>query len=178
MIESPFSFEEDLTRDEFEKLGKLGLRWSHIEHILGNCLKTMLRISDDEAQIVVFPLSATQRIDQIKKLAPMSSINDEARAALDEILAVRKAIQYVRNSVVHAILARQADGDHGFHLRSKNRTLSKAQIFASEELTNYLAHAALSFRYALGLKGDPGQRHPLPARPEIPEFLRAFVSHR
>jgi hypothetical protein len=63
-----------------------------------------------------------------------------------------------------------------FHLRSKKRTLTKAQIFSAEELTNYAAHAVYSLRYALGSKElSPGERYALPDRPEIPEFLRGLI---
>jgi hypothetical protein len=62
MLETPFRFEPSLTPGEFQKLGQLTLRWSHIEHIIGNCLKVMLRLSDDEAVIMVFRLSLEERL--------------------------------------------------------------------------------------------------------------------
>ncbi|MBR0993966.1 hypothetical protein JQ580_24905 [Bradyrhizobium japonicum] len=63
MIPSPYNFEPALSDQEYAKLGILALRWSHIEHILGNCLKVILRLTDEEAVIVVFSLSADQRAE-------------------------------------------------------------------------------------------------------------------
>ncbi|WP_211434868.1 hypothetical protein, partial [Bradyrhizobium diazoefficiens] len=45
MIPTPYNFEPALTDAEYAKLGVLALRWSHIEHILGNCLKVILRLT-------------------------------------------------------------------------------------------------------------------------------------
>jgi hypothetical protein len=42
MIQSPFRYEANLTSADFEKLGRLSLRWSHTEHVIANCLKVML----------------------------------------------------------------------------------------------------------------------------------------
>jgi hypothetical protein len=173
MLDTPFLFEETLTDGDFQKIGQLSLRWSHIEHIVGNCLKTMLRLTDEEAIIAVFPLNVDQRLTKIKQLAELSPLAVDAQAALDELMPAMKALQVVRNNVVHAVIVEDNDDGHLFHLRSKERSLTKAQVFSAEELTNYAAHAALSLRFALGLKGERGARHPLPERPEIPEFLRS-----
>jgi len=175
MIEAPFDYESGLSADDFKKIGELSLRWSHTEHVIANCLKVMLRLSDSEAKVVVFPWSMDQRLLRLKELSEVSNMSDEAKAALSELVAVGKAVQYVRNNVVHAIVSKQENGDHVFHLRSKQRSLTKEQVFSCEELTNYFAHAALSLRYALGLKGTPGQRHTLPPRPTIPKFLQNLV---
>ena len=78
---------------------------------------------------------------------------------------------YVRNNVVHAIAIKNETGDYDLHLRSGNRTLTKDQVFSTEELTNYLAHAVYSLRYAIGVANAPGMRHTLPDRPPIPDFL-------
>ena len=56
MIPSPYRFEPTFTDAEYAKLGVLALRWSHIEHILGNCLKVLLRLTDEEAIVIVFPM--------------------------------------------------------------------------------------------------------------------------
>jgi hypothetical protein len=53
MIPSPFWFEGKLTPEDYRKLGKLSLRWSHIDHLIANCLKKLLRLTDDEARLVV-----------------------------------------------------------------------------------------------------------------------------
>jgi hypothetical protein len=175
MIEAPFDYESGLSANDFRKIGELSLRWSHTEHVIANCLKVMLRLSDSEAKLVVFPWSMDQRLSRLKELSEVVSISGEAKVALNELVAVGKGVQYVRNNVVHAIVSKQENGDHIFHLRSKQRSLTKEQVFSSEELTNYFAHAALSLRYALGLKGAPGQRHLLPSRPAIPKFLQQLI---
>jgi hypothetical protein len=48
MISSPFWFEDKLTPEGYQKIGKLSLRWSHIDHLIANCPKKLLRLSDDE----------------------------------------------------------------------------------------------------------------------------------
>jgi hypothetical protein len=81
------------------------------------------------------------------------------------------AIQYVRNNVIHAFVT---EGDHEFRLHSKQRTLTKAEVFSVEELTNYTAHVTVALRYALGFEFDPeGHTYTLPDRPDIPEFLQS-----
>jgi hypothetical protein len=175
MIETPFVFESDFTPAEFEKLGRLVLRWSHIEHILGNCLKAMLSLTDEQALYTVFPLSFEHRINRIQELSEIRSLSPEAKNALAELRWLAKGIQSVRSTAVHAVVARNEAGLHAdFELRSKQRKMSKAQIFASEELTNYAAHAALAFRVWLGGKIDPGPWHTLPSRPPVPGSLQTW----
>jgi hypothetical protein len=179
MLETPFNFEPGLTPEDYQKLGQLSLRWSHTEHVIGNCLKTMLRLTEDEAIAIVFPLSLEQRLSRMRELAKLAPLNAEAAPALVELLYIMPGIQYVRNNVAHAVVIMDPDEkDHRFHLRSKQRSLTKAQIFDTEEITNYAAHVAYSLRFALGVKDNPGARHALPDRPEIPEFLRASIPIR
>jgi|GEM_PF-6895097 len=175
MLETPFLFEEWLRPTEFQQIGKMALRWSHIEHIIGNCLKVMLRLDDQEAILVVFPLNLNQRLEMMKKHAKQRPLQHDAQEALDELLAVMNGIQYVRNTVIHSVMSDNAVEGTRFHLRSKERFLPKEQVLAVEELTNYAAHAVMSLRYALGMKGEPGQKHPLPERPPIPDFLREKI---
>jgi hypothetical protein len=61
MISSPFWFEDKLASEDYQKLGKLSLRWSHIDHLIANCLKKLLRLTDDEAPLWSFRL--TQILD-------------------------------------------------------------------------------------------------------------------
>jgi hypothetical protein len=68
MIESPFRYEKNFTEKDYETLGKLSLRWSHIDHVIANCLKRLLRLNDDQAQVVVFQIYADQRFEHILKL--------------------------------------------------------------------------------------------------------------
>jgi hypothetical protein len=178
MLDTPFRFEPSLTPEEYQKIGRLSLKWSTIEHICGNCLKTMLRLTDEEAVIIVFSLSLDQRIRRMKELAKISNLNQEASIALDELDWIMKGLQSVRNNVAHAIVTESDQGEHSFHLRSKQRTYTEAEVFSTEEITNYAAYAVLALRYALGLKDQPGARLPLPERPAIPEFLRELIPTR
>jgi hypothetical protein len=171
MLQTPFHFEPGLSPEDYQTLGTLSLRWSHIDHVIGNCLRVMLRLTEEEAIAIVFPMSLDQRLQKLNELAPLNELNDEAKAALRELAKVMQAIRYVRNSVIHAIVIADDEGGHKFHLRSKQRTLTKEQIFSTDELTNYAAHVVYSLRYALGLKDIPGARHAMPDRPQVPEFL-------
>jgi hypothetical protein len=176
MIPSPYNFEPALTDQEYAKLGVLALRWSHIEHILGNCLKVLLRLTDEEAIIIVFPLSADQRAEKIKQLAELNPLPEHAQKAFDKLRPVLKGIQYVRNNVVHSIVGEDETDGHVFHLRSKKRSLTKAEVFGSEEITNYAGHLVIALRYGLGFKdGLPPTEYTLPDRPAIPEFLESVV---
>lgn len=171
MIESPFRYETSLTDADYQKIGRILLRCSHIEHIIGNCLKALLRLSDEEAVIVVFPLTADQRLERIKKLAKLADLNADAKAALAALVGTIKYVQITRNDLAHAIID-AAEGQPRFHNRAKSRTVSREDVFAVEELINYVAHAALALRHALGLKDAPEARHALPNMPGIPVFLR------
>lgn len=173
MIPTPFMFEANLSDEDFQKIGRLSLRWSHIEHVAGNCLKTMLRLTYQEATVVVFPMSLEQRVNRMTELSEITPLPEEARFPFSEFKILFKGIQYIRNNVIHAIVG--GDGWDHFHLRSKNRTLSKAEIFGSEEITNYTAHVVITLRYALGPKEGPWRPPALPDRPEIPEFLRSVI---
>lgn len=176
MIPSPYNFELALSDHEYAKLGVLALRWSHIEHILGNCLKVILRLTDEEAVIVVFTLSADQRAERIYQLSKLVALPEPAQKAFKELRPVLKGIQYVRNNVVHSI-AGDCEGDEFvFHLRSKKRSLTKSQVFSTEEITNYAAHLVLALRYGLGFKdGQPPTDYLVPERPDIPDFLKAII---
>lgn len=172
MIPSPWRFEPLISDQDLAKLGILMLRWSHIEHVLANCLKVMLRLTDEEAVVMVFPLSLEQRLNRIDEISQISPLIPHAKAAFDELRIVMRGIQYVRNGVVHAVLIEDDKEGHLFHLRSKGRTLTKSQVFKMDEWTNFAAHLVEALRYALGFKGGP---EPLlyswPERPEVPDFL-------
>jgi hypothetical protein len=175
MIPSPYRFEPDFTDMEFAKLGVLAMRWAHIEHILGNCLKTILRLSEEEAVVIVFPMSGDQRISRIAELAKINPLSDLARAPFEELRPVMRGLQYVRNNVIHSIALEDDNEGHVFHLRSKMRSLTKAQVFSTEELTNYAGHLVIAFRYALGW-GPGALSYTCPDRPEIPEFLKSIIA--
>jgi hypothetical protein len=171
MLESPYRYEEWFSPDQFRKLGELVLKWSHLDHVIGNCLGALLKLSPEESAILVFPLSTQDRLDKLKKLAPLHKINADAQAALDALTDVSVYVQQVRNNVVHAVIIDDPKDGILFHLRSKQRWLTIEQVFSTEELTNYASHCAMSLRYALGPKAGPVERHPLPDKPAIPGFF-------
>jgi len=173
MIPTPFRFEKDLTPPDLEIIGKLSLRWSHTEHIIGNCLRVLLRLTDEEAEVMVFPLTLDQRLQRIAALAAINPLPAAADPLYRELVPVIRALQPIRNLLTHTILLPDAAGKHStFHLRSKGKSMTKEEVFQCEELTNYAAHAALLFRHELGDKDPAGAPGPLPARPSIPECLR------
>jgi hypothetical protein len=174
MISTPYNFEPSLSDQEFMKIGHLSVKWSHLEHIIGNCLKVLLRLDDEEARIVVFPLSLDQRMTRISQLIDLGRASDRSRRLSNELKAILNGIQYVRNNVIHAIVQNRTEG-HTFHLRSKNRTLTKEQVFSTDDLTNYAAHLVFALRFSLGFKDGSTHDYKLPDRPEIPEFLRLMI---
>jgi hypothetical protein len=178
MIPSPYRFEPTFTDAEYAKLGVLALRWSHIEHIIGNCLKVLLRLTDEEAIVIVFPMSGEQRITKIHELSKLAPLPEKARIAFDELRAVMKGIQYVRNTVIHAICGDDEEQGQVFHLRSKKRSIAKAEVFSVEELTNYAGHLVLALRYALGFKDNAPPDYTIPARPPVPDFLRSIIQFK
>ena len=76
-IYNPFSF--SLDDAEYKKLGELFLTWSHIEHLIANCLKAALNISDDEAIKQVHNKTFDERMVHLRKLS--GAMNDDAKAA-------------------------------------------------------------------------------------------------
>jgi hypothetical protein len=52
MIPTPYNFEPTLSDQEFMKIGHLSVKWSHLEHIVGNCLKVILRLNDEGKRCV------------------------------------------------------------------------------------------------------------------------------
>jgi hypothetical protein len=181
MLPSPFRFEKtDLTAQDYETLGKLSLRWSHIDHVIANCLKRLLRLSDDEARLVVFPLNTDTRLKRMRALVNLKPLpTNAAKQAFDELCLMMKGLQAVRNNVAHAVIMPAVDtADPFFELRSHDRRFTKAQVFETEEITNYAAHAALVLRDELGDKDPAGAPSPLPARPRIPAFLKKSILGR
>jgi len=175
MISTPFNFEPELSDQDFQKIGHLSIKWSHLEHIVGNCLKVMLRLSNDEARIIVFPMNLEQRLTRMSELSEISPISEASQKYLSELRAVMRGIQYVRNNVIHAIVESTDDAGHNFRLHSKNRDLSKQEIFSTEDLTNYAAHVVFALRFSLGFTDGSTIPYTLPDRPEIPEFLRSLM---
>jgi hypothetical protein len=175
MIPIPWRLEPNLTPEDFQKIGQLAVRWSHTDHLIGNCLKTILRLSDDEAMVIVFPMNTEARLNRITELNDVNPLNEHAQDALNELKPIMKGIQFVRNNVIHAFVSEDTKGGHLFHLTSKDRTLTKAEIFSAEDITNYAGHLALALRLALGIAGASGHSYAWPDRPEIPNFLRSVI---
>ena len=176
MIESPASYDHTLSDADLKMIGKLAVSWSTTEHVIGNCLKGMLRLTDDEAVTVVFSLNLERRINYMVELAKSAPWEDDVRKLLKELKPVMTALQSVRSNVVHSIVIDDETGAQAFHLRSKNKSLPKDHAFSSEELTNYAAHLVLALRFAISFKPTQPVFSPptLPGRPPIPEFLQSF----
>jgi hypothetical protein len=163
IVASPFRYEKNFTDKDYETLGKLSLRWSHIDHVIANCLKRLLRLNDDEAQAVVFQINAHERFERILKLDELKPLqNRKAAHALDELCLVMKGLRQVRNNVAHAVLMQNGTADQIFESRKTKRVFTKAQIFGTEEITNYAAHAVLVLRDELGDKDSANAPGPLP----------------
>jgi hypothetical protein len=172
MVSSPFRYEANFKAEDYETLGRLSLRWSHIDHVVANCLKRLLRLKEDEAQLIVFQLNADSQFERILALDKLKPLRKKAAAhALGELCFVMKGLRQVRNNVAHAVLKDDGAASQIFESRKAKRAFTKAQIFATEELTNYAAHAALVLRYSLSDKDRAGAPGPLPQRPQIPAWF-------
>ena len=182
MIATPYRFEANLTETDYQKIGQFALRWSTIEHTIGNCLRRLIDLDPKQASVIVFPLSLDLRMQRIELLSKIAPFTDEQAKLFGELKPLIRAMQYLRTTALHGIVI-DLGGDHEpyFELRSKgSRKLTKAQLFSCEELINYTAHVVSAFRVTLGEKDaswGPSSLS-LPERPPIPEFLpddcRAF----
>jgi hypothetical protein len=86
--------------------------------MIANCLKCLLHLSDDEAVIMIFPLTTPNRIERMRKLVAKSPLpTDRAKAAFAELVEMMKRIPTVRNNVAHGVLT----GEQDFLLRSQER---------------------------------------------------------
>jgi hypothetical protein len=68
-------------------LGLLSLRWALIDHVITNCLKVLMNLGDGEAIDRVFPLYATQKMDEIKQLIKSRNLSAEGDRAYRAFLA-------------------------------------------------------------------------------------------
>jgi hypothetical protein len=117
------------------------------------------------------------RMRALQKLTPLPTAT--AEQAFDELELMMKGLQVVRTNVVHAVIMPANDtADPTFELRSRSRRFTKAQVFETEELTNYAAHAALVLRDELGDKDPVGAPGPLPPRPEIPGWFGKLQKYK
>ena len=150
MIKTPFRFEPDFSDQDFGKLGQFALRWSHIDHTIGNCLRRLLNLDMQRAAVIVFPLSLNDRMARIGALAKLQPLDQRSQALFDELKPLIKAMQFLRTTALHSIVVDEED--QYFHLRSKHRDVTKAQLFGCEDLINYAAHVTMAFRLSLGDK--------------------------
>jgi hypothetical protein len=185
MIPTPYMFEPQFSDQEFAKIGQFALRWSHMDHTIGNCLRRLLDMSPETATVLIFPLSLDARISHIDRFAELQPLEPTSAALFDELKPLIKAMQYIRNSAIHGIVVNLGSGEEPyFELRSKSRKITRAQLFGCEDLINYTAHVIQAFRLSLGEKestwseGWRGHDYALPDRPAVPEWLpqqcRAF----
>lgn len=183
MLDTPFLFGPPITDVQYQTLGKLMVKWSTIDHVLANCLRAIMKQTEEEAVITIFPMSSAQRLDLIKKLRHIARpsggqpLNSDAQAAIDALCFILPKLRAVRNNVAHAIPMRDGENDAAIILhnraRGRDQSITLDEVFSTEEVTNYAAHAVVSLRYAIGLAGaDPQQRYPLPAQPALPPILQ------
>jgi len=92
-----------------------------------------------------------------------------------EFDAAFEYLQVLRNLVAHCILIDDTEDGTLFHLRSKDRTFKKSDIFESEEFTNYCAMLAMVLRYALGISNIMDRRLPLPPKVKMPYALQHYT---
>ena len=153
MIPTPYRFEPEFSDQDFAKIGQLTLRWSLMDHTIGNCLRRLLDMSPKTATVLIFPLSLDHRMSHIGRFAELQPLEPMPQALFAELKPLVKAMQYIRNNAVHGIVIDVGAGEEPyFELRSKNRKITKAQLFACEDLINYTAHVVQAFRFSLGEK--------------------------
>jgi|tagenome__1003787_1003787.scaffolds.fasta_scaffold20904849_2 hypothetical protein len=104
MIDTPYGFEQKLSKDEFEKLGRFACRWSHIEHTVSNCLRRLLDMDPKIAQIMVFPLTLNAKMNAISDVVEHRDLSPYQIALLQELKPLILAIQYIRNTVLHGVV--------------------------------------------------------------------------
>jgi len=164
MITTPYGFEGKLSGEEFRKIGQFALRWSHMDHTIGNCLRRLLEMSPAQATVLIFPLSLDLRMARIGAVIKTNPLTEYRQAVFDELKPAIKAMQFLRTSAVHGIVIDLGgDEEPYFHLRSKERKITKDQLFGCEQLINYAAHVTIAFRLSLGDDHDPeGRTYALP----------------
>lgn len=175
MIKTPYHFEAELSDQDFQKVGQFACRWALIEHTIANCLRVILEMEPEPATVMIFPLSLDQRMARITELAsqPVPILNEYQKSLLGELRPLIKAMQYLRNTVLHGVVMNFGNDPEQtyFNLRSKSRNINRSELFSCEDLINYTAHVTQAFRLSLGDKQYPGTDCELPHRPPVPDFL-------
>jgi hypothetical protein len=180
MIPTPYNFEANFLPEEFQKIGQFASRWAHIEHTIANCLRTLLGFDPKQATVMIYPLTIDTRMSRIGEHIKLRPLQPYQMGLYEELKPLIRAMQFLRTTVLHGVVIDFNSAEEAFfHLRSKNRMVTKSQLFGCEDLINYAAHVTQAFRLSLGEKPDDrGSTYALPDRPPIPEFLpddcRAF----
>lgn len=167
-----FLFTTGLTDSELKKLGELILTWSGTEHMLGSALSHLLRVSDDEATALVYPMGLQTKLHWIYTLAPNRATTERSQYLIKELKFIMEYVQTVRNTVIHGILMGGLSEDVSFHLRSKSRSIRKEDVWAAETPTDYAATIVAHLCWELaGVESLPALASglPLPDRPVLPE---------
>lgn len=175
MLAAPIEFEPEISENQYARVGRLIVKWALIDHLIGTCINVQNGTTDEAAQRAVFSETAGRKIamleDAMRTLAP-----GDARRAFEVLLPLWKGLKEARDNVAHGVATINEDRNVALHHRRKSRDAEIEEILSLEEVTNFVAHAALSLRYALGLKSDPNLRHSLPAIPPIPDLLTKYMN--
>ena len=161
------------------KIGQFACRWAMLEHTVSNCLRRAMEMTQDQASVMIFPLTLDTKMARLGHYMKNSEPTAYKKWLFGELVPLVKAMRFLRNTTLHGVVMDNEQDEPYFDLRSKGHKLTKAQLFRCEDLINYTAHVVHAFRYSLGEKDDPeGHTFALPDRPPIPEFLpeecRAF----
>jgi hypothetical protein len=165
---TPHFIYHGLSRDELARLGELTLTWSNMDHSIGQAVRLILKLTDEQFVAFVGPLATDRRMQLLKKYS--SNLPDELRSMIDELNLVIKPTLIARNTYVHAVVV---DGWNipKFKLMSKDRVLTKEDLLGSEPISNYAGLLALHIEIKLEKKFDISLLPPLPSRPYIPPAL-------
>ena len=163
----------ELPNEDYQRLGRLTLSVSRLEALLGHCLKHTLRQTDEEAKLIVLPLSLTVRMDWLRKLTPPSELGKDLVLELDTLL---RPIVEMRNSVIHGLVAFvTATGDFHFMNPKNRKTVPVRDMAMLQELVDYAYSVALNLRDETCPSIAPpeiGDRPSLPAGYRYPDKRR------
>lgn len=171
----PGTFYIDMTAAQNAALGRMMLRWGQIDHLVANCILRLRGRPRKRQKEDIDGCTAGQRVRILADLMKTSPVTPEARKAFDAFLPIWRGLIGVRNHVAHGVTFWEPDGTADTKLQHRGRDEPIEKILAAESITNFAAHAVLSFRFALGLEADPDIRHPLPRRPAIPPIVKTYM---
>jgi hypothetical protein len=109
-------------RDLLAAFGEVALRHEHLNHILRMTIKTLARLSIDEALDATTYDGSRQLRERIRKLARQRLGEGEPLLKLEALLERCKRATERRNELVHGVWAKELDGepvrrmpDHTWH---------------------------------------------------------------